>query len=332
MKTRWLGAALAGAGVAQVLHTRRIAADPARRELEHFARGRPLSLHSADGTELHAEVFDTEGAPTIVLVHGWTENLTFWTYVIRGLAPQCRIVAVDLRGHGRSRPAASDDYSMTRFGEDVEATLDACVQDSERAVLVGHSLGAMAIVAWAEHHEVARRVGAIALLNTGIENLVTEHLIVPVPKFAQPISRVISSRVLGAPGAIPRFSTPIGYFLTRYIAFGPSASPAQIAFYERMFASTSWRARADSGIAMSQIELADALPRLAVPTLVMAGELDRLTPPAHGVRIASQLPQLHRLIVLPDTGHMGPLERPREVVEALTELVSFARGPSALAA
>ena len=55
------------------------------------------------------------------------------------------------------------------------------------------------------------------------------------------------------------------------------------------------------------------LPRLTVPTIVLAGARDRLTPPSHARRIAGMLPQLVRLIVLPDTGHMAPLERPDEV-------------------
>ena len=70
------------------------------------------------------------------------------------------------------------------------------------------------------------------------------------------------------------------------------------------------RPRADVGIALSEMELDDALPRLTVPTIVIAGENDRLTPPSHARRIAEMLPQLERLIVLPDTGHMGAARAP----------------------
>jgi pimeloyl-ACP methyl ester carboxylesterase len=57
----------------------------------------------------------------------------------------------------------------------------------------------------------------------------------------------------------------------------------------------------------------------------MAGENDRLTPPTHARRIAAELPNLYELIVLPDTGHMGPLERPVEVSDALRRLALGAR-------
>jgi pimeloyl-ACP methyl ester carboxylesterase len=81
--------------------------------------------------------------------------------------------------------------------------------------------------------------------------------------------------------------------------------------------------RANIGIAMSEMDLHDALPRLTVPTIVIAGAKDRLTPPSHARRIAEMLPQLRRLTVLENTGHMTPLERPDVVIEALAELVAL---------
>jgi pimeloyl-ACP methyl ester carboxylesterase len=71
---------------------------------------------------------------------------------------------------------------------------------------------------------------------------------------------------------------------------------------------------------MADMDLEHALAQLTVPTLVMAGERDRLTPPAHARRIAAALPEPAGLIELPNTGHMGPLERPAEVAAALRDL------------
>jgi pimeloyl-ACP methyl ester carboxylesterase len=76
------------------------------------------------------------------------------------------------------------------------------------------------------------------------------------------------------------------------------------------------------GIALSEVELYGALPRLTVPTTVLAGDRDRLTPPSHARRIAEALPQLERLIVLDDTGHMAPLERHDAVSKALAALAA----------
>jgi pimeloyl-ACP methyl ester carboxylesterase len=114
----------------------------------------------------------------------------------------------------------------------------------------------------------------------------------------------------------------------RYIAFGPSATPALVAFWERMLVSCAADVRAAVGIALADMELHQALARLTVPALVMTGERDRLTPPSHARRMSGELPQLYRLIELPETGHMGPLERPGEVADALRELARATDSPA----
>ena len=101
---------------------------PRAGEANRSAERPALSVRSADGTALHAEAFGPEDGATVVLAHGWTETLSFWTYVIERLSQRgLRVVAYDLRGHGRSEPAAAHDYEMERFGEDLEAVLEACV-------------------------------------------------------------------------------------------------------------------------------------------------------------------------------------------------------------
>jgi pimeloyl-ACP methyl ester carboxylesterase len=327
LSKRQIGIAAAGAGLAvalQIHHARRIARDPEREQLSDPPRGRVTSVRSPDGTRLCAEIFgaDRPDAPTAVLAHGWTENRTYWIHQIRALSERgMRVIAYDHRGHGDSESAASDDYSIARFGEDLEAVLETCQVRAQDTIVGGHSLGAMAIVGWAEHHDVAARASGAALINTGVGDLVAESLLVPVPAIAQALNKPAAvNGFLGSRAPLPRFSSPLGHALIRYIAFGPTATPAQIAFYERMLIASPPDARADIGIALSEVELYHALPRLTVPTIVLAGEKDRLTPPTHAERIAAQLPDLVRLTVLEQTGHMGPLERPEAVTQALLEL------------
>ncbi len=149
-------------------------------------------------------------------------------------------------------------------------------------------------------------------MHTGVGELVAESLLVPLPKFAHALRGPIAVRgFLGSRAPLPRFSTPVSHAIIRYAAFGPGASPAQVAFYERMLLATPPDVRADVGIAMSEIDLYDALANLTVPTAVVAGERDRLTPPSHAQRMAEMLPDLHSLTVLDGVGHMGPLEAPR---------------------
>lgn len=311
------------AALAQRRHLRRIASDPERAILQEPLRGEPLAVRSADGTALHVRVFGTPARPTLVLVPGWTETIPVWTYVIRELRDQFRIVAYDLRGHGASGRPPRGDYSIARFGEDLEAVLAVAVDEGERAIVAGHSLGGISIAAWAAGHDVTARAGGAALLFTGLGGLIGGQLLVHVPRLARALSETVARRgFLGARAPLPRFSTPISAALISYIAFGPAATPAQVAFYERMLVDCAADVRAAVGLAMADVELHGALARLAVPTLVMAGLNDRLTPPAHARRIAAALPELAELIELPDTGHMGPLERPGEIAAALRRLAT----------
>ena len=79
------------------------------------------------------------------------------------------------------------------------------------------------------------------------------------------------------------------------------------------------------------MDLLHAAPKLTVPTLVLVGAHDRLTPPSHSERIAASLPNLSKLIVLDGIGHMSPLESPDRVASELASLEALTRGwPEAL--
>jgi len=313
----------AAAGIAlQRRHLRSIARDPDYARLTAPLGGRPLPVVSADGTRLHAEVFGPDTGATIVLAHGWTEQLSFWGPVIRILSSKgLRPVAYDLRGHGRSGPAAAHDYSLARFGEDIEAVLAAATPEGERATVVGHSLGAMSIAAWAEDHDPGARAAAAAMINTGLGDLATGHLL--FGELAKRLNSPLAGRIfLGCRARIPSFSSPLLQAVIRYAAFGPTATTGQVAFYERMLIACPPDVRAACGVAISDMDLWHAVARLTVPTLVVTGDRDRLTPPAHARRIAETLPDPAGLIELGQTGHMSPLERPEQLAAAVQRLVS----------
>lgn len=131
-----------------------------------------------------------------------------------------------------------------------------------------------------------------------------------------------ASRMLGSRAAFPGFSSPVAHAAIRHAAFGPTAAIGHVAFYERMLIDCPPDVRAACGIAMSDMDLWDAVAGLTVPTLVVAGDRDRLTPPAHAQRIAASLPFAAGLIELERTGHLSPLERPEEVARAIHGLIA----------
>lgn len=325
--TKLVGGALAATGGAWLLtqryDKRRIEGDPARIRLERPLEGRRQSVTSGDGTALNVEIFGPEDAPTVVLFHGWTCALGFWTCQIQELAYDHRVVAVDLRGHGDSGHAPEGDYSIEAFGEDVSAILDACVPEGERCVVAGHSMGAMSIVAWAgvKVGKVKERIAAAAIINTGMGDLISESLVVSGPSVFDVIKRFAGQALLSARAEIPAYSAPINSRVVKYITLGPDASPAQVSFCERLVSACDPKVRGACGGTLSELDLLESIAHLDVPTVVIAGEKDRLTPLPHAERLAELLPDLVSLEVIENSGHMSPVEMPDQVNEVLRGLV-----------
>lgn len=325
-----MGAVVSGA-VAVAWRTQRgrderaIAADPEQAELSRPLPGRPVPVTSCDGTTLHAEVFGSDTGPTIVLVHGWICTLRSWHHQLDALAANHRVVAYDLRGHGRSGPAASGDYSTAALAADLDAVLRACVPPGEKAVVAGHSMGAMALVAWAGAFpgDVQVRLAAAVLVDTGIERLIAESRVFITVAALSRLKTLIGARVLGLGLKAPPRSTPLVHRLVRYVALSRRASPAQVAFCERMFLDCPADVRAAFGATLSELDLATSLAALTVPTVVMVGELDRLTPPVHARAMAESLPDA-RLVELEGTGHMSLLEAHGEVTAQIEALAGRA--------
>jgi pimeloyl-ACP methyl ester carboxylesterase len=326
-----LAGGLAATALAERRHLRALAADEELRALsapladaglEHAV----LRISSADGTGLHAERFGpADAAGTLVLAHGWTEAIPFWGPVIRRLASEdLALVAYDLRGHGDSDSAREGDYGLERFGEDLEAVLAALDADPARTAVAGHSLGAMSIAAWAAAHDVPSRIAAASMINTGLSKLVGGALVLG-ELGSRLAPEVVSRALLGSGRPLLPVSTPLSLAIARHVAFGPDASVGMVAFYERMLMRTDAGARGAVGITLSGLDLSQAAARITVPTNVIAGDADRLTPAAHAERIVRALPAPAGLTVLPRTGHMSPLERPDEVAGALRELLARAR-------
>jgi len=312
-------AGLAAAGVLaqrRLLHA--IAADPERERLNRPLGGERIPVRAADGTELHVEAFGPAEAPKLVLVHGWMCALRFWRYQIDELAGEFRVIAYDMRGHARS--GAAEDYSFGAFAGD----LDAVLAEGERALVAGHSMGAMTIAAWAGEHpaEVPRRLSGAMLLNTGLGDLITESVVLRAPARLEGLQDPLGRLVMTAELPLPAAPSPIGDAAVRYIAMSPGASPARVAFCREMVLSCNPRVRGACGHTMSRMDLWSALESLDVPTIVLAGEVDKLTPPSLSHRLAHTLPNLHSFVELPGVGHMGAIEAPERVNSHLRDLAS----------
>ncbi|NEZ04994.1 alpha/beta hydrolase [Wenzhouxiangella sp. XN201] len=97
----------------------------------------PRVVYSEDGTPISYEVHGS-GEPTLVFVHGWSCDLRYWRAQVRHFSRNHKVVTVDLAGHGHSG-LQRESYSMSAFGEDVRAVIEAVGSDD--VVLIGHSMG-----------------------------------------------------------------------------------------------------------------------------------------------------------------------------------------------
>lgn len=296
---------------------------------------RTVAVRGADGTHLHTQVFGPADGYPIVLAHGIVCAIPVWAYQIADLARDYRVIAFDHRGHGQSGVPRRDAYSLDHLAADLDAVLEATVAPHERAVLVGHSMGGMAVAAWSERyrHKVQQRAGAVALLNTTTGDLLREINLFPVPRQLSH-ARVRAARsLISAFGglAVPDVVRQLSREFVEFLAVGAHADPSMGAFIYELFATTSPAGR--GGCAKA---LADAMGRrhislagMTVPTLVIGSHRDRLTPISQSRKMARSAPHLVDLVELPG-GHCAMLEQRHEVnrqLRALARSVSGAVGP-----
>ncbi|MFD8961695.1 alpha/beta fold hydrolase, partial [Streptomyces anulatus] len=120
-----------------------------------------LTARSADGSRIHVELHGPEDAPAVVLAHGWTCNTRFWDAQIRDLAADHRVIAYDQRGHGLTPEPGPGGYSTNALADDLEAVLAATLAPGRRAVLAGHSMGGMTVMAAAARPGLREHAAAV---------------------------------------------------------------------------------------------------------------------------------------------------------------------------
>ena len=277
---------------------------------------------TSDGTRLNVETHGRPdpARPVVVLVHGWTCSIPFWAPVIRALDGEFQVVAYDLRGHGASEQPAAGGCSIEALAADLEAVLEHAVPPGQSAILAGHSMGGMAIMAAARGEPVRSRARGVLLASTGAANLVAEALAVPFGAFLPAISTVQYWLLTSA--------APLGPFseqLLRHLTLGRGATGEQAAANAAIIAACDRRARSAWGHVLATLDVTAGARSLDVPAHVLVGTADRLTPPAQSRRLARLLPRLEGVTELAGIGHMTPLEAP-DVVAGLIRELALAAG------
>jgi pimeloyl-ACP methyl ester carboxylesterase len=311
-------AALGVAGERYLVRRARSRPDPERGEPLEERPGTEHRIRSFDGSELAVNIVGPETAPTIVMLHGFSADLTLWHYQWRHFSEEYRCVLVDQRGHGRSGPATAGDYSLEAMAKDLKVVLDELAPRGPVA-LVGHSMGGMVIMSFAElfTQEFGTRVCAVVLANTAAAELVKAA----AAGLGAQLGKVVTSaflRVARDPRRVYRIRAralsgrgDLAFIAARMTNFGAKAPPSLVDYVAKVAARAPVEVWSDLLGSLVEMDLNHALAHITVPTLVIVGDVDRLTPPSSALAIKRMLPN-GRMVVFRGSGHCTMLERHAE--------------------
>jgi pimeloyl-ACP methyl ester carboxylesterase len=260
---------------------------------------------SVDGRSVFAATggrdFDP-ALPTLVLVHGAGFDRTTWQLQTRYFAHHgFGVLAVDLPGHGRSQGPALD--SVTALGDWLVALLSAV--SVEEAVLVGHSLGALACLSAAARHPT--RVTKLAMLGVAETMPVHPELLAAAERDDQHAIDLI-----------------IGWSFGAVSHRGGNPSPGTW----MVGAGNRQQQRAAPGVLFNDLTACNGFggavalaTQVSCPALYLLGDGDKMTP-AKAAQPLIEATADATVVVLTGTGHMLPIERPIRVREILAEFLT----------
>jgi pimeloyl-ACP methyl ester carboxylesterase len=283
---------------------------------------------------LHVEIVGRRSAPlTVIFVHGFCLDMGTFYFQRRALSTVdgVRQVYYDQPGHGRSGRLARGEYTLDMLGTCLENVIRETAPRGQ-LVLVGHSMGGMAIMALADRlpelFGSSGRVVGVSLISTSAGELSSLSFGMPdvLVRFRKPLLPLISGAGWMTAGMLDRArqaSTDLAWLLTRRYGFGSEkVSPAMVTFVERMNSSTPTEVVARYLRALYTHDKTMALAAFRdVPVLVICGDEDLLTPLEHSEEICRALPHA-QLVAVPGAGHVVLLEH-SEAVNAV--LVPFVR-------
>ncbi len=232
----------------------------------------------------------------VLFIHGFPLSHQLWTPMADRLSDVCKLIMPDLRGLGRSE--ATESASMALYADDLNALLDD-VGVTEPVTVVGLSMGGYVAFEFFRRHK--QRVRAIVLADTRCQADPPEIIEVRAKTAAQVLdkgSRVVADVMIN-------------------LLFAPDTPETLRAEWHGIMAGSSpIGVAAALGAMAARVDSTDTLPAIDVPTLVIVGENDGITPPRDAQFMHAAIPHA-QLEVIPDVGHMTPVEDPQRFADAL---------------
>jgi 3-oxoadipate enol-lactonase len=248
----------------------------------------------------------------VLLVHGFPLDHSMWDAQIAALAATCRVIAPDLRGFGRSTLAEGDaerGIMMEDYAVDLVELLDQLAV-REPVVFVGLSMGGY--IGWQFLRKHGGRVRALVACDTRAIADNDEARAGRI-KTAESVAETGSGKI--ADSMEPKLFAPATL----------KERPEIVAATRRVMESTPpvGIAAALRGMA-ARPDVTSLLPTIQVPTLVLVGEHDAISPTAEMKTIAEAIPGAE-YVKIPRAGHMTTVEEPVAVNEALARFIGACR-------
>jgi pimeloyl-ACP methyl ester carboxylesterase len=252
--------------------------------------------------DIHLSYDDVGTALPVVFLHAFPLDRSMWAPQVGALVRQARCIAPDLRGFGGSTPAPP--YSTDQYADDVAALLDTLGADP--AVVVGLSMGGYIAFAFWRRHRAKVRALVLADTRAGAdtdEGRERRRRLIEVAR-SRGSQTVAEMQIASMVGATTRQRRPEVVETVRAMM---AAAPVEgiVGALEAMMA------RPDSTSTLATID---------VPTLIVVGEEDTLTPPNEAQAMHEKI-RGSRIEVIVQAGHICNLERPAAFNHVVSEFV-----------
>lgn len=185
-------------------------------------------------------------------------------------------------------------------------------------MIAGHSMGGMTVMAASERAGFRAHAAAVLLCSTGSSQLVAASTVVPI-RAGRPRTW-LTRRILGSRAPLGPV-TPLARRILKYGTMGAGSAPHMVEACARIVHACPRKVRYSWSQVLDLLDLDHGVRELRVPTAVVVGTADRLTPPVQARALAAALPQCTGLTELPGIGHMTPVEAPELVGGKIRELV-----------
>lgn len=240
---------------------------------------------------------------SIIFLHGFPYDHTMWDQQINFLKNKYFCVRYDIRGLGKS-PAGNGQYTMDSFVEDLFSIIDELELD--KPIICGLSMGGYITFRALEIDQT--KFSAAILLDTRTESDNNEGKI----KRQNGIAKINKEGVIS--------------FVDNFVptCFWDETIKNNSELYNRVLnksrTSNAIGVKGSLIAMLSRTDTTDSLKNISIPTLVLCGEFDKLTPPNVMQKIADEIPN-SKFVMVKNSGHMTPLENPKFVNKIISEFL-----------